>query len=52
MVILSFIIIVEVLYAGEWGHTWREMDECGKGWNKLDNFFTLYIYILMFCLVS
>lgn len=51
MVILSFIIIVEVLYAGEWGIHREKWMSVGRGGTS--QIISLHsIYILMFCLVG
>ena len=35
-------------YTGKWGHTWREMGECGERWNEKNGFLMLYIIFLCF----
>lgn len=40
----SFIIITEA-YRQMGSYMEREMDECGKRWNKQDDFLILYIYL-------
>ena len=41
-----FSLLLLQKYADKWSHTWRENDECGKRWNKKDDFLTLYIWVL------
>jgi len=35
-------------YAGKWGPTWREIDECEERWNEQDSLLILDIVFLCF----